>query len=71
MTVIKRDGTVVEFDRNKIIVALQKANEAVDEENRITDNQIEAIADYIADKKRITYIRKLSSLVIQVFLLLF
>jgi len=52
MTVIKRDGTVVEFDRNKIIVALQKANEAVDDENRITDNQIEAIADYIADKKR-------------------
>ncbi len=52
MTVIKRDGTVVEFDRSKIIVALQKANEAVDEENRITDNQIEAIADYIADKKR-------------------
>lgn len=52
MTVIKRDGTVVEFDRNKIILALQKANDAVDEENRITDNQIEAIADYIADKKR-------------------
>lgn len=52
MTVIKRDGTVVEFDRSKIILALQKANDAVDEENRITDNQIEAIADYIADKKR-------------------
>ena len=52
MTVIKRDGTVVEFDRSKIIIALQKANEAVDDENRITDNQIEAIADYIADKKR-------------------
>ena len=52
MTVIKRDGTVVEFDRSKIIIALQKANEAVDEENRITDNQIEAIADYISDKKR-------------------
>ena len=52
MTVIKRDGTVVEFDRSKIIIALQKANEAVDDENRITDNQIEAIADYISDKKR-------------------
>ena len=52
MTVIKRDGTVVEFDRSKIIIALQKANEAVDEDCRITDNQIEAIADYIADKKR-------------------
>ena len=52
MTVIKRDGTVVEFDRSKIVTALQKANEAVDDENRITDNQIEAIADFIADKKR-------------------
>ena len=52
MTVIKRDGTVVEFDRSKIILALQKANEAVDTEDRITDNQIEAIADYIADKKK-------------------
>ena len=52
MTVIKRDGTVVEFDRSKIIVALQKANEAVAEEERITQNQMEAIADYITDKKR-------------------
>ncbi len=52
MTVIKRDGTVVEFDRSKIIVALQKANEAVAEEERITANQMEAIADYITDKKR-------------------
>ncbi len=52
MTVIKRDGTVVEFDRSKIIVALQKANDAVAEEERITQNQMEAIADYITDKKR-------------------
>lgn len=52
MTVIKRDGTAVEFDRSKIIIALQKANEAVNEEERITPNQIEAIADYITDKKR-------------------
>lgn len=52
MTVIKRDGTVVEFDRSKIIVALQKANEAVAEEERIAQNQMEAIADYITDKKR-------------------
>lgn len=52
MTVIKRDGTVVEFDRSKIIIALAKANDAVDEEERITQNQMEAIADYISDKKR-------------------
>lgn len=52
MTVIKRDGTVTEFDRNKIIVALQKANDAVEPEERITQNQIEAIADYISEKKK-------------------
>ncbi len=53
MTVIKRDGTVVEFDRSKIIIALQKANDAVSEEERITPNQMEAIADFISDKKRV------------------
>ncbi len=52
MTVIKRDGTTVEFDRSKIIIALQKANDAVAEEDRITSNQMEAIADFITDKKR-------------------
>ena len=52
MTVIKRDGSVTEFDRNKIIVALQKANEAVEAEERITQNQIEAIADFISEKKK-------------------
>lgn len=52
MNVIKRDGTVTEFDRSKIIVALQKANEAVEPEERITQNQIEAIADFISDKKK-------------------
>ncbi len=52
MQVIKRDGTTVDFDRTKIIVAIQKANDAVEEHDRITANQIEAIADYVSDKKR-------------------
>lgn len=52
MTVIKRDGKTVEFDRSKIIIALQKANDAVDVEERITQNQMEAIADYISEKKK-------------------
>ena len=30
MKVIKRDGRVVDYDRNKIIVAIQKANAEVD-----------------------------------------
>ena len=28
MKVIKRDGSTVEFDRNKIITAIKKANDA-------------------------------------------
>ncbi|MDD6012199.1 MAG: anaerobic ribonucleoside-triphosphate reductase [Oscillospiraceae bacterium] len=52
MTVIKRDGSLVEFDRTKIVVALKKANDAVDENERATDEQIEAIADSISAKKK-------------------
>ncbi|MDE7181965.1 MAG: anaerobic ribonucleoside-triphosphate reductase [Clostridia bacterium] len=52
MKVIKRDNTVCEFDRKKIVVALSKANEAVDFEDRVTDAQINAIADDIASRHR-------------------
>ncbi len=52
MKVIKRDGTFVDFDRSKIIVALSKANDAVEEGDRITAEQMEAIADFITEKKK-------------------
>ena len=52
MTVIKRDGTNVDYDRSKIVIALQKANDAVEENERITDSQIEDIADFITEKKK-------------------
>ena len=54
MKVIKRDGTTVDFDRTKIIVALEKANDAVDDCDKISKEQIEGIADFVADthKKR-------------------
>ena len=52
MKVIKRDGTTVDFDRAKIIVALSKANDAVDEEERITEEQMEQIADYVNGKHK-------------------
>ena len=52
MKVIKRDGSTVDFDRNKIIVAIGKANEAVDFEDRITEAQIGAIVDDIASRHR-------------------
>ncbi len=44
MKVIKRDGNTVDFDINKIIVAIQKANAAVDTEYRIDDDKIHTIA---------------------------
>ena len=52
MKVIKRDGSVVQFDRSKIISAIGKANEAVEESERITDEQIENIVQFIEGKKR-------------------
>ena len=52
MKVIKRDGATVDFDRSKIVIALQKANAAVDLSDRITDGQIEEIVHYIETKKR-------------------
>ncbi len=52
MKVIKRDGTTCDFDRKKIAVAISKANYAVDEEDRITDAQIQEIADDIASRHR-------------------
>ncbi len=53
MKVIKRDGTTVDFDRNKIITAIQKANGAVDPEHRVTDSQIEEIVSSIERKKKL------------------
>ena len=52
MKVIKRDGTTVDFDRNKIAVAIRKANVAVEPEARATDEQIEQIIVSVESKKR-------------------
>ncbi|MBR1845253.1 MAG: anaerobic ribonucleoside-triphosphate reductase, partial [Oscillospiraceae bacterium] len=52
MKVIKRDGMTVDFDRMKIVVAIQKANEAVEPAARISQAQIDDIADYVMKKGR-------------------
>ena len=52
MKVIKRDGSTVDFDRSKIITAIQKANAAVEPEHRVTDSQIEDIVRAIEGKKK-------------------
>ena len=52
MKVIKRDGSTAEFDKNKILVAISKANEAVDFEDRVTETQIAEIVEDIASRHR-------------------
>lgn len=52
MKVIKRDGTTVDFDRSKIAVAIRKANDAVEVEDRISDEKIEEIITYVESKHR-------------------
>ena len=47
MRVIKRNGAVVEFDIVKIIAAVTKANNVVDEEARMTPVQIQRIAESV------------------------
>lgn len=45
--VIKRNGQEVDFDKNKIVVAISKANAEVDLIHRMNENQILAVADTI------------------------
>ncbi|MCH5213371.1 MAG: anaerobic ribonucleoside-triphosphate reductase [Oscillospiraceae bacterium] len=49
MKVIKRNGSEVEFDINKIIAAMEKANNS-GSHKELTEGQIEEAADYIAYK---------------------
>lgn len=47
MKVIKRDQRVVDYDRNKILVAVRKANNEVEEKEKIEESKIEGIIDSI------------------------
>lgn len=56
MKVIKRDGRIVDYDRNKILIAIEKANnEVIDEKEKSNKADIKVITNYIEkiDKKRI------------------
>lgn len=55
MKVIKRDGRAVEYNSDKICVAIEKANKEVTEEKRATTEEINKIIKYIESlgKKRI------------------
>lgn len=50
MKVTKRDGRVVDYDRNKIVVAIQKANAEVDRYEQVSEEKIDAIVAGIENK---------------------
>ncbi|MBQ8852524.1 MAG: anaerobic ribonucleoside-triphosphate reductase, partial [Oscillibacter sp.] len=47
MKVIKRNGTEVDFTIDKIVNAITKANESVEEAARMTALQIKRIAEFV------------------------
>ncbi len=49
MKIIKRSGVEVNFDLRKIIAAIKKANSSVQEEDRLTEEEIDEIASVVAD----------------------
>ncbi len=54
MKVIKRDGRAVEYNKDKIKIAIEKANQDVRKSERATEEEIEGIIKYIEElnKKR-------------------
>lgn len=52
MKIIKRDGSIVEYNPEKIRIAISKANNEVSETEKATTQQIEEIIAYIEDLKK-------------------
>ena len=52
MKVVKRDGKIVDFDEERIRIAIGKANEEVDDEEKATDEEIDDIVKHIKNLKR-------------------
>ena len=51
MKIIKRNGSEVVFDIEKIVVAVTKANEAVEETDKRDANELKLLRRKIANKK--------------------
>lgn len=54
MKVVKRDGRIVEYDRNKIMIVIEKANKKVEPKQRAKKKEVNAIIKYVEglNKKR-------------------
>ena len=52
MKVVKRDGKIVDYDPQKIRVAIEKANKEVSKKERASKEDIENIIDYIEEQNK-------------------
>ena len=52
MKIIKRDGTIVDYNSDKIRTAIGKANNEVSKKEKVTEEQINNIITYIEDLKK-------------------
>ncbi len=67
MKIIKRSGTEAVFDRNKIVAAVEKANNEVNARKRLTKAQIEEIGEHVeaiaARRKRALSVEEIQDIV--------
>ena len=52
MQIVKRNGKIIDFDANKIKIAIQKANREVEKKQQATEAEIETIVNYIIGLKK-------------------
>ena len=52
MKIVKRDGKIVDYNPDKIRIAIGKANNEVAKKERATDEEIDDIIKYIEDLKK-------------------
>ena len=52
MQVIKRNGTIVDYDPTKIKIAIEKANKEVEDKEKATKDEVKSILEYIENMKR-------------------
>lgn len=67
MKVIKRSGTEVRFDKKKVILAIEGANSSVEEHDRLSAEEIQAITENVVAKcntyKRAVHVEEIQDLV--------
>ena len=52
MKIIKRDGSIVDYNPEKIRIAIKKANNEVSRKEKATEAEIDEIITYIEDLKK-------------------